>query len=167
MLVLVLSLIKRIIYMKGKKIIKIRKEVPKFVSIVLIILGCVDLVRGFIHTVLLEYAAINIAGLDLTTAASDQLRLLGTFGISNWITGVAFIIIGLKAKQISLYIIGLIPIAYGLSTIAIKINTADYAASQANWGGSVPMLIYMGICIITFIIAVIKMYSTKDVVKNT
>ena len=71
------------------EMIKIKKEIPKFVSIVLIVLGGVDLARGFIHTVLLEYAAINIAGLDLTNAANDQLRLLGTFGISNWITSAA------------------------------------------------------------------------------
>ena len=44
------------------KMDKIKKQVPKFVWIVLIILGCVDLIRGFMHTVVLEYAALNIAG---------------------------------------------------------------------------------------------------------
>ena len=36
--------------------------IPKFVSIVVITLGCVGLVRGFMHTINLGYAAGNIAG---------------------------------------------------------------------------------------------------------
>ena len=42
-------------------------HIPRFVSVVAIALGCLDLVRGFMHTILLEYAATNIAGLDLST----------------------------------------------------------------------------------------------------
>ncbi len=135
---------------------KEKTYVPRFVWIVLILLGCIDLVRGFMHTVALEYAALNIAGLDLTTStATEQLRLLGAFGISNWITGFAFILIGLKAKHISLYIMGLIPVAYGLSMIAIKMNMAGYAKTSANWGGMNMMIPYLVVCGITFLAGVI------------
>ena len=135
---------------------KEKTYVPRFVWIVLILLGCIDLVRGFMHTVALEYAALNIAGLDLTTStATEQLRLLGAFGISNWITGFAFILIGLKAKHISLYIMGLIPVAYGLSMIAIKMNIAGYAKTSANWGGMNMMIPYLVVCGITFLAGVI------------
>ena len=49
--------------------------IPKFVSVVAITLGCLDLFRGFMHTILLEYAALNIAGFDLSTSlAGDQLE---------------------------------------------------------------------------------------------
>ncbi len=110
---------------------KEKTQVPKFVWIVLILLGGIDLVRGFMHTVALEYAALNIAGLDLTTStATEQLRLLGTFGISNWITGVAFILIGLKAKHIVLHIMGLIPVAYVFSMMAMRMNMAGYAKTE-------------------------------------
>lgn len=133
-----------------------KTQVPKFVWIVLILLGCIDLVRGFMHTVALEYAALNIAGLDLTTStATEQLRLLGTFGISNWITGVAFILIGLKAKHISLHIMGLIPVAYGLSMIAMRVNMAGYAKTSANWGGMSMMVPYLVVCGVTFVAGII------------
>ena len=136
---------------------KLKKQAPKFVWIVLIMLGCIDLFRGFMHTVLLEHAAFNIAGLDLTNAAADQLRLLGTFGISNWITGVTFILIGLKAKELSIYIIGLIPVAYILSGVAMSINTASYTGTQADWGGLMLMIPYISICVITFVAGLIVM----------
>lgn len=137
---------------------KEKTKVPKFVWVVLIVLGSIDLVRGFMHTVALEYAAINIAGLDLTTStAAEQLRLLGVFGISNWITGVTFILIALKAKDISIHIMGLIPLAYGLSGIAMRINTAGYVQTTANWGGLYMMVPYLLVCGITFIAGVIVM----------
>ncbi len=135
---------------------KMKMQVPKFVWIVLIVLGCVDLVRGFMHTVLLEYSALNIAGLDLTSpTATEQLTLLGAFGISNWITGSIFILIGLKAKQISIYILGLVPVAYGLSMIAVRTNLAGYAKTSANWGGMSMMVVYLLVCAITFIAGII------------
>lgn len=135
-----------------------KKQVPKFVWIVLIVLGCIDLIRGFMHTFLLEYAAINIAGLDLTTStATEQLRLLGTFGISNWITGVTFILIGIKARHISIHIMGLIPVAYGLSMLAVKMNLVNYTATQAEWGGMNMIVPYLIVAGITFIAGIIVM----------
>ncbi len=137
-------------------------QVPKFVWIVLIVLGCIDLVRGFMHTVLLEYAALNIAGLDLTTStATEQLRLLGTFGISNWITGVTFILIGLKAKHLALHIMGLIPLAYGLSIIAMRINMSAYLETTADWSGRYLMIPYLLVAGITFVAGVLVMIINK------
>ncbi len=137
---------------------KEKNHVPKFVWVVLIVLGVIDLVRGFMHTVALEYAALNIAGLDLTTStAADQLRLLGTFGISNWITGVTFILIGLKAKQISLHIMGLIPVAYVLSMIAIRVNSSGYTETTADWDGIYMMIPYLLVSGITFIAGLLVM----------
>ncbi len=139
-----------------------KTQVPKFVWTALFGLGCIDLVRGFMHTVLLEYSALNIAGLDLTTStAAEQLRLLGAFGISNWVTGAAFILIALKAKNISLHIMGIIPLAYGLSAIAMRFNTAGYVQTTANWGGMNMMVPYLIVCVITFIAGIIVMINRK------
>jgi len=67
---------------------KAEKSIPIFVSVVTIILGCYDLLRGFMHTIVLDYSAKNIAVLDLSTStASEQPRLLGAFGLSNFATG--------------------------------------------------------------------------------
>jgi hypothetical protein len=141
---------------------KEKTYIPKFVSIVVIILGCLDVVRGFIHTILLEYAATNIAGLDLSTSlAGDLLQLMGVFGISNYLTGVMLILIGWKARQLALAMLGVIPAAYAIGTIGIKLNSAGYAVSQADWGGMLMMLVYMGICIVTFIAGVWVTQSQK------
>lgn len=142
---------------------KEEKQVPRFVWIILIFLGCIDLVRGFMHTVMLEYAAINIAGLDLTTTtATEQLRLLGTFGISNWVTGILFILIGLKAKQISIHVMGIIPLAYGLSMLAIGMNLSNYARTQAEWGGMNMLVPYLILAAMTFVAGIYVMKFKKD-----
>ena len=131
--------------------LKENNHIPKFVSVVTIVLGCLDLVRGFMHTILLEYAATNIAELDLsTTLAGDLLQMMGTFGISNYLTGVMLILLGLKARSLALTMLGVIPAAYAIGVVGIKINSAPYAASQADWGGAPMMLGYMVICLITF-----------------
>lgn len=142
----------------------IKTKVPKFVWVVLFVLGCIDLIRGFMHTVLLEYSALNIAGLDLTTTtAAEQLRLLGAFGISNWVTGALFILIALKAKNISIHVMGIIPAAYGLCSIAMKINTSGYAQTTADWGGMSMMVPYLAVCVITFAAGIIVMLRSRNV----
>jgi hypothetical protein len=127
-------------------------NIPKFVSIVAITLGILDLVRGFMHTILLEYAAGNIAGLDLSSSvAYDLLQLMGVFGISNYITGVMLIVLGWKAHPLALTMLGVIPAAYLIGMVGININAASYTTTQANWGGAPMMMVYMVVCIITFI----------------
>jgi hypothetical protein len=131
---------------------KNENTIPKFVSIIAIALGCLDLVRGFMHTILLEYAATNIAGLDLSSSvAIDLLRLMGSFGISNYITGLMLILLGWKARTLALMMLGAIPAAYFIGTAGIKFNTAAYTATQGDWGGLPMMMAYMIVCIVTFL----------------
>ena len=126
--------------------------VPGFVSVIAIMLGCLDLIRGFMHTILLEYAALNIAGLDLSTpVAVDLLRLLGAFGISNYLTGIMLILTGWKARPLALAMLGIIPVAYVLGGVGIRANIAAYAPSQAAWGGGKMMVGYLILCAVTFI----------------
>jgi len=129
--------------------------IPTFVSAVAIALGCLDLIRGFMHTILLEYAALNIAGLDLSTSlAGDLLQLMGTFGISNYLTGIMLILIGWKARPLALAMLGIIPVAYIIGIFGIRINSAGNAPSQAAWGGATPMLVYLVISSVSFIAGV-------------
>ncbi len=110
--------------------------IPKFVSVAAITLGCLDFIRSFMHTILLKYAALNIAGFDLSTSlAGDLSQQMGAFGISNYLTGIMLILIGWKARPLALVMLGVIPVAYIIGAIGIKINTADYAPSQAAWVG--------------------------------
>ena len=132
-------------------------NIPKFVSIVAIVLGCLDLIRGFMHTILLDFAATNIAGFDLTTSlAGDLLQMMGAFGISNYLTGIMLILIGWKVRPLALIMLGFIPIAYAIGVAGIKVNSAPYAPSQAAWGSTTFMLVYMAVCVITFIAGLSK-----------
>ena len=137
--------------------------IPRFVSVVAIVLGCLDLIRGFMHTILLEYAALNIAGLDLSTSlAGDLLQQMGAFGISNYLTGVILILIGWKSRPLALAMLGIIPVAYIIGIFGIRINSAGYASSQAAWGGATPMLVYLVISGVGFIAGVgITLYRKK------
>lgn len=110
--------------------------IPKFVSVAAITLGCLGLIRSFMHTILLKYAALNIAGFDLSTSLAGGLsQQMGAFGISNYLTGIMLILIGWKTSPLALVMLGVIPVVYIIGAIGIKINSADYAPSQAAWVG--------------------------------
>ncbi|MDF1827883.1 MAG: hypothetical protein P1U39_06345 [Legionellaceae bacterium] len=127
-------------------------KIPAFVSTVTLVLGCLDLVRGFMHTFKLEYAALHIAKLNLSTPeASDLLQLLGVFGVSNYITGIMLILVALRARELALVMLFVIPLAYVVGGIETMHNSHMYAASQAAWGGRNFMFIYLIICVVTFV----------------
>ncbi|MCK5795217.1 MAG: hypothetical protein KAH12_10955 [Anaerolineales bacterium] len=125
---------------------------PKIISIIVIALGGLDLIRGFMHTFLIRFAATNIAGLDLSTSqAGDLLVLMGSFGISNYISGLALILMGWKSRELAWIMMGVIPAAYLVGGLAIRFYSADFVVSQSAWGGKPMMMAYMAICILTFL----------------
>jgi uncharacterized membrane protein YphA (DoxX/SURF4 family) len=117
-----------------------------------VFLGVIDLLRGFMHTVVLPYSATHIACLDLSgPTAPDLLRLLGLFGISNYITGATLILTGLYARPIALVLLGLIPAFYGLGLLTIHAAINPYPPSTAQWGGRPFMMINLSLYILTFL----------------
>ena len=128
------------------------RPIPKFISIMAVFLGGIDLLRGFMHTVVLPYSATHIACLDLSgPTAPDLLRLLGLFGISNYITGATLILTGLYARPIALVLLGLIPAFYGLGLLTIHAAMNPYPPSTAQWGGRPFMMINLSLYILTFL----------------
>ena len=125
----------------------IELDCPKFAWIIMAMLGCLDLVRGVIHTVFLEYAAENIMGLDLAVARDDQLLLLGTFGISNYLTGMMLILIAMKARNLVQYVFLIIPVSYIWGAFLIN----RVASSTARLGGLPMMQVYIAVCIAAFV----------------
>ena len=122
-------------------------------------LGCIDLIRGFIHTFMLEFAAINIFVIDLSGGVDNQMLLLGVFGISNYITGIMFILIGLKARNLVPIILPVIPAVYFLGTVLIS----RVSTPTANLGGGPYMMVYFAVCIVTFIaILVVKIKNRRE-----
>ena len=140
------------------------RPIPKFISIMAVFLGVIDLLRGFIHTVVLPYSATHIACLDLSgPTAPDLLRLLGLFGISNYITGATLILTGLYARPIALVLLGLIPAFYGLGLLTIHAAMNPYPPSTAQWGGRPFMMINLSLYALTFLtgIFVLRQRKTK------
>lgn len=128
-------------------------------STVLFIVGIVDLLRGFLHTYEVSWAATTFAKLDLSILRSDQLTLLGAFGISNILTGLIYILISRKSKELSPYILGIIPVAYAIGFIGLKISGIN---ANASFFGKYFMLAYLATCAISCGIFICK----KKLVKN-
>lgn len=117
--------------------------------IVLFILGLFDLFRGFAHTFFIHWANNTFAHLDLSVNGADQLVLLSAFGISNLLTGMAYILISLKARALASSILLIILLAYLLGWLGMQ-----YAGVSPNsdFYGRFIMLGYLGVCIVTLIL---------------
>jgi uncharacterized membrane protein YphA (DoxX/SURF4 family) len=127
-----------------------------------VLLGGIDLLRGFMHTVILPYSATHIACLDLSgPTASDLLRLLGLFGISNYITGATLILTGLYARPIALVLLGLIPAFYGLGLLTIHAAMNPYPTSTAQWGGRPFMMVNLSLYVLTFLAGIFVLRHRK------
>ena len=138
------------------------RPIPKFISIIAVFLGGIDLVRGFMHTVVLPYSATHIACLDLSgPTAPDLLRLLGLFGISNYITGATLILTGLYARPIALVLLGLIPAFYGLGLLTIHAALNPYPPSTAQWGGRPFMMVNLSLYVLTFLAGIFVLRHRK------
>ena len=112
---------------------------------VLIVLGIVDLVRGVMHTFVLGWAAENIARI---AAHPDALMLLGVFGNSNLLTGALYLLVAFTAREIAGYILGIIPVAYFVGIVGIRLNGVSM---QSEFNGKYMMLVYFLVCIATFV----------------
>lgn len=124
------------------------KDIYWLPSTVLFFIGILDVIRGFMHTFLLTWSATNIAKLDLVNGSSDQLFLLGVFGISNYLTGFIYFLISRKARELSPYVLIIIPLTYLLGMIGIRSGGVQ---GQAAFNGQYFMFVYFGICAITFL----------------
>lgn len=127
---------------------------PAFASIVLACLGVVDLVRGFLHTFLVEHSAVHVAGMDLSHSGGNQLMLLGAFGISNFLTGAIFIAVAWKARQLVPAVLLIAPLAYLLGFIALRLN---HVTPTASFPGRWFMLGYLSVSFLTFVASIVWM----------
>jgi hypothetical protein len=117
---------------------------------VLLVLGLVDLVRGVLHTFFVDRVAKVFARLDVATARQDQLTLLGAFGISNLLTGALFLLVSVEAPQLAAWVLLAVPCAYALGMAGIR--TAG-VRREAAFLGRYFMIVYLGVCVITFLVS--------------
>jgi hypothetical protein len=138
------------------------KDIFWLPSTVLFFIGVLDVIRGFMHTFLVIWSATNVAKLDMITGSSDQVFLLGVFGISNFLTGFIYFLISRKAREISPYVLIMVPLTYLLGLIGIWSGGVH---GQAAFEGKYFMLAYFGVCVITFIAFLIQR-SARNKVQN-
>ena len=112
-------------------------------------LGLYDLVRGVMHTLILRWSGIHIAGFDPDNTPIDQFFMLGAFGISNLLTGCLFLLISKRAPELSPLVLGIIPATYLLGLTGIR-SSGIYGTM--NYGGQYLMYIYFAICIGTLVL---------------
>ena len=133
----------------------------KISSIVLLLAGIMDIWRGFVHTFQVKYAIINGAGIEPN---SDNLVLMGAFGISNFLTGFIYILIVWKAKKIIPYVLLLIPVSYCIGRLGLQYS--NVLIDPNKFKGQYIMSVYLGICVITvifyFFITIINKQKDKD-----
>lgn len=125
------------------------RDIYSLPSIVLFLIGCYDILRGFMHTFILKWSAANFAKFDLATVPQDQIFMLGVFGISNFLTGFIYLLISRKARQLSPYVLIIIPLAYILGLIGISSGGVH---GQSAFDGKYFMMVYFAVCIATFIV---------------
>lgn len=124
------------------------KDIFWLPSTVLFFIGGLDVLRGFMHTFLLTWSATNVAKLNMAIESSDQVFLLGVFGISNFLTGFIYFLVSKKARELSPYVLIIIPLTSLLGLIGIWSGNVH---GQAAFEGKYFMLVYFSICIITFV----------------
>lgn len=110
---------------------------------VLFLAGLMDLIRGFMHTYNVRYAAENMAGIE---PISDSLVLMGSFGISNFLTAFIYFLVIWKAKKLAPYVLLLIPISYFIGGMGIQYQNV---VMESEFKGQYMMAKYLFICLLT------------------
>ena len=129
-------------------------DIPRFVSVVAVALGCYDIVRAVAHTGLAGHAATEIAGLDLAgPTGRDQLVLMVAFGASNFVTAAALILLGLTHRFGALILLAVIPAAYAFAGAALRFWEQGLVG-QGVFPGAETMKVYLAVCMVTVIAAV-------------
>ena len=134
------------------------RSTPAFASLVLACMGIIDLVRGFLHTFMVQHSAVHVAGMDLSQDGGNQLMLLGAFGISNFLTGALFIAVAWKARQLVPAVLLIAPAAYLLGFIALRLN---HVSPEAAFPGRWFMLCYLSVSFLTFLASAIWMRTSR------
>ena len=133
---------------------------PWFVTVVAIALGCFDLLRGVVHTMLAGSVGIPKSGVDVSgPTGRDQLMFMVAFGYSNLLTGAALIYLGLRDRFGALLFIGTIPITLMIAGIGLRIWGANLEGVGV-FPGQQNMAVYAAICILTVIAALIGRWRT-------
>jgi hypothetical protein len=120
-----------------------KNNMLKINVVVLFLAGIMDIIRGYSHTYNVRYSAENLAGIE---PISDSLYLMGAFGISNFLTGLLYFLVIWKARNLTPYVLLIIPISYLIGGLGISYQNVQ---PEAQFIGQHMMFIYLCICLIS------------------
>lgn len=120
-----------------------KKLALKISSIVLLLVGVMDILRGVLHTFRIKYAMLKGAKIEPVT---ESLVLMGAFGISNFLTGFLYLLIVWRAKKIVPYVLLIIPFSYFLGGIGVRYSNVVLLADKFR--GQYIMHYYLSICLL-------------------
>ena len=129
------------------------RDIFRIPATVLFVLGIVDLIRGVMHTFLLRWAGVHVAGFDPVTTPPDQFFMLGAFGISNFLTGFLYLLISRKARELSPFVLAIIPATYLLGMIGIGVAGVH---GQSTFSGRYLMFVYFAVCVVTVAVFLVQ-----------
>ena len=129
------------------------RDIFRIPATVLFVLGIVDLIRGVMHTFLLRWAGVYVAGFDPVTTPPDQFFMLGAFGISNFLTGFLYLLISRKARELSPFVLAIIPATYLLGMIGIGVAGVH---GQSAFSGRYLMFVYFAVCVVTVAVFLVQ-----------
>ena len=128
-------------------------RLPRFVSFVAVALGCFDLIRGFVHTVLAGSTGVELSGIYVSgPTGRDQLVFMIAFGYSNFVTGAALIYLGLTNRLGALIMMAVIPVSLFVGGLSLEHWGADLQGFGV-FPGTRNMQIYFVVCVVTLVAA--------------
>ncbi|MEO1079698.1 MAG: hypothetical protein AAFY29_09090 [Pseudomonadota bacterium] len=134
---------------------------PRFVSFVAVGLGCFDIVRGVVHTVLAGSLAVDVSGIDVSgPSGRDLIVLMTAFGHANFITAAALIQAGLTSRMASLILLSVIPLALLIAGVSLHYWGADLQGVGV-FPGMNNMRMYMLICTATVATALLLRWRRR------
>lgn len=140
-----------------------KKDIYKLPAMVLFCIGWIDLFRGVMHTFFLNFSAQYIAQINLHIPGCNQGVLMGMFGVSNYLTAFLYFMIVHKARELSPYILIIIPLTYLLGVILIKGHelrlTEPFLGRYGMYG-------YFIVCIMTFFVFLIQKRKVTSLYEN-
>ncbi len=138
-----------------------KKAALKLCSFVLLLLGVLDIIRGFTHTFRVRDAAEYLAKIEPT---SDSLVLMSAFGISNFLTGFLYFLIVFKAKKITPYVLTIIPISYMIGGLGMQYSNVIL---ESEFRGQHMMKVYLATCLFTALLYfIVTQIENKHKIKN-
>ena len=126
------------------------KTTQKISNIVLLLAGIIDIRRGFAHTFQARYSAEHLAGIE---PISDSLVLMSAFGMSNFLTGFIYFLVLWKARELTPYILLIIPVSYAIGSMGMKFQDIQL---ESAFVGQYMMSVYLSVCLLTGLVFFIQ-----------